>query len=97
MYYLPGARGWGATLSGRPTALWDPQILPGAGFGAQAGDFGFSVAGASNLVVVVEACGSLTGQEWRPLWTNVLSGAASRFRDPQWASYPTRFYRLRWP
>ena len=38
MYYLPGASGWGATLSGRPTALWDPRILAGAGLGAQAGD-----------------------------------------------------------
>ena len=97
MYYLPGARGWGATLSGRPTALWDPRILAGAGLGAGAGGFGFDIAATSNLVVVVESCGDLARQAWVPLQTNALSGGTLRFREPQWTNYPSRFYRLRWP
>ena len=36
LYYLPGARRWGATLSGRPAALCDPLILAGASLGARA-------------------------------------------------------------
>jgi hypothetical protein len=27
VYYLPGTTGWGATLGGRPTALWDPPTI----------------------------------------------------------------------
>jgi hypothetical protein len=97
MYYLPGASGWGTTLSGRPTELWDPRILPGASFGAMAGGFSFDIAGTSNLVVVVESCGDLARQAWVPLQTNTLGGGTLHFSDPQWARYPERFYRLRWP
>ncbi len=34
---------------------------------------------------------------WRPLSTNTLTGGWSYISDPQWASYPSRFYRIRSP
>jgi hypothetical protein len=94
VYYLPGTTGWGATLAGFPTLLWNPQPLAG---GVTANQFGFTITGATNLAVVVEACTNLANPIWSPVGTNTLAGGASYFSDPQWTNYTARFYRLRSP
>ena len=98
IYYLPGTSGWGSTFGGAPTVLWNPQIqIGGTSFGVRTNQFGFILTGTSNLVVVVEASTNLANAAWSPLATNTLAGGLSYFSDPQWAKYPSRFYRLRWP
>lgn len=58
--YLLGTTGWVPTFGGRPSMLWNPQVqLSDARFGVWTNRFGFTLAGPSNLVVVVEACTNL--------------------------------------
>ncbi len=66
-------------------------------FGVQTNQFGFTITGTSNLVIVVEACTNLVNAVWIPLATNTLTGGSSYFSDPKWTNYPWRFYRLRTP
>ncbi len=95
VYYLSGTTGWGETFGGRPTVLWNPQVQTiGASFGVQSNQFGFTITGSSNLVVVVEACTNLVNPVWVPVGTATLTGGSSSFSDPQWTNYPARFYRL---
>jgi hypothetical protein len=68
-----------------------------ASFGVRTNRFGFTLNGASNLVVVVEACTNLANPSWSRVETNTLTGGSSYFSDPQWTNYPGRFYRLRMP
>jgi hypothetical protein len=96
IYYLPQSTGWGATFDAIPTRVWNPQVQTGnANFGVRTNRFGFNITGASNLVIVVEACANLVSPIWTPLQTNVLNGGPAYFSDPQWKNYPVRFYRLR--
>jgi len=98
VYYRPGASGWGASFGGLPTVGWNPQVQTrGAGFGVPAGGFGFTIAGSSNLVVVVEACTNPANPCWVPVRTEILTGGSAYFSDSQWAIYPARYYRLRSP
>ena len=98
IYYLPGATGWGSTFADRPTVLWNPQVqTSSASFGVQTNQFGFTIAGTSNLVIVVEACTNLANPIWFPLQTKTLTGGSSYFSDPKWTNYHARFYRLRSP
>jgi hypothetical protein len=95
-YYLPGTTGWGSTFGGIPTALWLPQIQTSdTSFGVKTNSFGFNVSWASRLSVVVEASPSLSTPVWSPVATNTLTGGTYYFTDPQWAKYPSRFYRVR--
>jgi hypothetical protein len=97
-YYLPGTTGWGPSLGGIPTLLWNPHIEVNDGsFGVGTNQFGFTVSGTSNLTVAVEVCTNLTGAAWSPLSTNTLNGGSAYFGDVQWTNHPVRFYRLRWP
>ena len=101
-FYLPGTTGWDTNLGGLPTALWNPQAQNDASFGVQNNQFGFNIAGSSNLVIVVEACTNLTNPVWSPVSTNSLNtfvgtNGTSYFSDPEWTNYPGRFYRLRSP
>lgn len=66
-------------------------------FGIRNNQFGFTVTGANGTEVVVEACASFTDPAWSPLSTNVISGGSWYFSDPQWMTYPARYYRLRSP
>jgi hypothetical protein len=98
MYYLAGTTGWTSTFDGRPTAVWtrsQPVQISIANAGVQANRFGFTITGTSNAVVVVEGTASLVNPAWTPLQTNTLTTGSADFADPQWKTYPTRFYRLR--
>ncbi len=83
VYYLPGATGW------------TPQVqTSGANFGVRNNRFGFTITGASDLVVVVQACTDLAAPVWSPAETNILAGGSFYFSDPAWTNYVRRFYRL---
>jgi hypothetical protein len=98
IYYLPGTTGWDSTFAGRPALLWNPQVQASGGtFSVRTNQFGFTITGTSNLVIVVEACTSLANPAWSPVATNTLTDGTSYFSDPRWTNYPTRFYRLRAP
>jgi hypothetical protein len=93
VYYLPSAIGWGSTFGGVPAVLWNPQATA---MSLTGGQFGFTLTGPSNAVIVVEACTNLSHPVWLPVSTNTLSGlGASPFSDP--AGYPMRYYRFRAP
>lgn len=90
--------GWEATLAGRPTALWNPQVQTSdASFGVREGRFGFTIHWASGKTVVVEACRDLGNPAWTSVGFNILTGGSSYFSDPDWGAHPARFYRLRSP
>jgi hypothetical protein len=63
-------------------------------FGVNKNQFGFNITGASNLLIVVEACTNLADFQWYPVSTNMLTNGSSYFSDPAWTNYPSRFYRL---
>jgi len=93
VYYQPDTTGWGALFDGLPT--WNPQLSGGgSNMGVQNHQFGFSISGNNNLVVVVEACTNVAGPVWLSVSTNTLAGGTNYFSDPQWTNYPARFYRL---
>jgi|GEM_PF-2795356 len=96
VYYLPETTGWGPAFGGRSAVLWNPQVS-GAGFGVRTNQFGFTITGASNLVIVVEACTDLANSDWLPQGTSILSNGSFCFSDPRWINYPGRFYHLRMP
>jgi hypothetical protein len=97
VYYLPGTTGWRTTFADRPTVLWNPLVETGdALFGVRTNQFGFTITGTSNLVIVVEASANLVNPTWTPVGTNTLTGGSSYFSDPTWTkNHPARFYRLR--
>jgi hypothetical protein len=92
VYYLPGMTGWGTTLGGRPAVCWNPQAK---NLGVVSNQFGFTVTGSINLVILIEACANLADPVWIPVSTNTLTGGTSSFTDSQWTNYPSRFYRFR--
>ncbi len=95
VYYLPGAKGWGATFGGAPTAVWDPQAEE---LSVGVDGFGFGIRGAARLPVVIEAAGSLGAAAWEAVGTKVLSEAGlGVFREANAAGWPSRFYRFRFP
>jgi hypothetical protein len=100
VYYLPGTIGWGSMFGGRPTAQWllpNPLILNNPNFGVGTNGFGFVVSWATNLSVAVDTCTNLANPIWCSVGTNALMGGWFYFSDPQWTSYPARFYRIRSP
>ena len=105
VYYLPGTTGWGnfTQITGVPSVLWNPQLVTNdGGFGVQSAGFGFNIVGASNLVVVVEACTNLAHPVWSPVTTLTLNtfigtNGMAHFTDSQWTNYPCRFYGFSWP
>ncbi len=97
IYHLPETTGWDSLFGGRPVVLWNPQVTSDATFGVRTNQFGFSISGTSNLIVVVEACTDLANPTWVPLQTNMLTDGSCYFSDPQSTNYPGRLYRLRSP
>jgi len=94
VYYLPGTTGWGPIFDGLPTVLWNPQAK---NLGVRSNQFGFTITGSSNLVIVVEATTNLVNPVWVPVATNTLTGGSSSFSDPQSTNYLRRFYRFTGP
>ena len=95
IYYLPGT-GWSSfpTFGGVSAVLWNPRVTT---FSVTGGQFGFNITGPTNAVIVVVASTNLVNPVWSPVSTNILTGGASSFSDPQSSSYPRRFYRFRSP
>ena len=99
-FYLPGTTGWSdfSTNTGLPTVPWTPMVLTtDASFGVQTNQFGFTIAWASGMTVVVDACTDLASPDWSPVGTNALTNGCAYFSDPQWTNYPARCYRVRSP
>jgi hypothetical protein len=94
VYYLPGTVGWTSSLAGRPAVLWNPQATHPA---LQPDGFHFTIAGSSNLVVVVETAANLSAPSWIPVATNTLVGGAAAFSDPGATNLAARYYRFRTP
>jgi hypothetical protein len=98
VYYLPGTTGWGTSFGACVTMLWKPQVQTGdSSFGVRTNRFGFNIAWASGMQVLVEAASDLMNPVWQPLQTNTLANDSIYFSDPRWTNYPSRFYRVRWP
>ncbi len=57
--------------------------------------FGFSMSGALNQTVVVEACTNLAAPLWVPLQTNTLGGSSAVFNASTTAPPSACYYRLR--
>jgi hypothetical protein len=100
-YYLSGTTGWAkfSVNTGLPTVLWNPQPQNP---GVRTNQFGFTITGSSNLVIVVAACTNFAKPVWQPVSTNTLNifigtNGTSYFSDSKWTNYPGRFYRLRSP
>lgn len=100
VFHLPATTGWPTVpglWAGRPTALWLPGATADGYSGVQDGQFRVSIAWASGRTVVVDACTNLVDPVWMPLQTITLPSDSCYFSDPDWASVPDRFYRLREP
>ncbi|HXR04663.1 MAG TPA: leucine-rich repeat domain-containing protein, partial [Verrucomicrobiae bacterium] len=86
------------TFARSQAVLWNPQVQTGSSsFGMQTNQFGFTITGTSNLVIVVEACTNLANPVWSRVGTNTLTGGSSYFSDLAWTNYQSRFYRLTAP
>ena len=97
-YYLPGATGWSNTFAGDPAVLWNPSMqTSGPGLGVQGNQFGFNIAGTSNIPIVVEACTNLASPVWAPLQTNTLTNGSFNFSEPVQTSGSGRYYRISSP
>jgi hypothetical protein len=83
LYYLPGTTGWYTPFGGVPAMLWNPQVQS---FGVRTNQFGVTITGSTNLVIVVEACTNLANSPWFPAGTNTLTGGSSYFSDPNWTN-----------
>jgi hypothetical protein len=93
VYYLPDTTGWSTTYGSLPAIMANapPQITD---IGVKNNEFGFTCTGASNQVIVVQACTNLVNANWQPLQTNTLTGTSFDFTDSKWKNYPSRFYRI---
>lgn len=98
VYYLPWTTGWGRGFGGSPTALWLPKADTNpSSFGIHNDRFGFAISWASDPVITIEATTDLAAPSWFPLRTFTLTNGSAYFSDPDWASQPRRFYRIRSP
>ncbi|HYG34381.1 MAG TPA: leucine-rich repeat domain-containing protein, partial [Clostridia bacterium] len=98
VYYLPQTTGWGPTLGGWPTKLWNPTVQTGAPqFGIHDSCFGFTITGTPDIPIAVAACTDPAKPIWTPLQTCTLTNGSIYFSDPDWTNYPTRFYRIQSP
>lgn len=98
VYYLPNTTGWNTWPVTPSTVLWKPRIETGNdGFFVQTNGFGFNIAWARGMTIVVETCTNLAEGLWVPVETNTLSGSSIQFRDPVWTNHPSRYYRVSMP
>jgi hypothetical protein len=94
VYYLPGTTGWGPTLAGVPTALWNPQVQAGS---VQQDRFGFNITGTADIPIVIEASIIPLGGSWIPVQSCTLTNGSIHFSDLQSSNQPGCFYRIRSP
>ncbi len=97
IFYLPGTSGWNSPFGGATAVLWNPRILTGDGnLAVQVGQFGFTIEGAADIPVAVEACDDLANPDWSTI-ANLTCNAEgmAQFTDPEAATKPTRSYRFR--
>jgi len=101
VYYLLGTTGWAAFDASShlsPAVLWNARVQTGDGnFGVRTNQFGFTIAGTTDIPIVVEACTNLACPTWTLLQTCCVTNGSIYFCDPQRTNYPGRFYRVRWP
>ncbi|MGA2175989.1 MAG: leucine-rich repeat domain-containing protein [Verrucomicrobiota bacterium] len=98
VYYLLGTTGWSSPFGGRPAVLWNPLIVTGDGsFGVRNNQFGFDIAGTTNIPIVVEACTTLDNPVWSPLQTLTLTNGLFYFSEPLQTNSASRYYRIRSP
>jgi autotransporter-associated beta strand protein len=95
IYYRHGTSGWEETFAGRPTALWNAIILSGPG-NISIGSEGlrFAVTGPVDHRAIIEFRTAWGAGESTPISTNLLTGGAAVFTDPNWASYGSGYYRV---
>ena len=99
-YYLPGTTGWDvfSRNTGVPTALWNPTIQTGDGsFGVRNNQFGFNIAGTTNIRILVEACTNLACPVWTPIQPITLTNGSFYFSEAVQQNLPGSFYRIRSP
>jgi hypothetical protein len=95
VYYLPTSAGWGPTFAGLPAKLWNAHAeTSDANFGVRRNRFGFDISGTADIPLVVEASSDQTSGTWVLLQSCTLTNGLVYFSDPQWANYPSRFYRI---
>lgn len=97
VYYLPGTTGWGPTLAGVPTMLWNPQVPSGYSSLAAGTNFGFNIVGTADIPIVIEASTNLAAGSWIHLQSCSLTNGIIYFSDPASMTLPVRFYRIRSP
>ena len=96
-YHSPAASGWGETYAGIPACPWNASVLADGSLGLRDGLFGFTLSGATGMMVVVEAADDLVEPVWTPVSTQSLVNGVADFEDPDTSQRPSRFYRLRMP
>ncbi len=106
VYYQPGTTGWGSSYGGAfdapvnvsagilatATLVNAPPPVSESNAGIFTNEFAFTITGASNETVTVQASTDLLN--WATVKANTLSGTPLIFSDPNWRNYPQRFYRL---
>ena len=97
LYYLPATTGWDTFTADRPAVLWNPHVLAEDGFQTRGSGFGFTIAGSTNLSIVVEFSNTMKQPVWISLGTCTLTGGTCHFTDTQWEFDRIRFYRFRTP
>ena len=95
VYYLPGTTGWSNTFAGVAAVLWNPVIeASGAGFGIRNNQFGFNIAGTTNIPIVVAACSNLASPVWTVVQTLRLTNGSIYFSEPVQMNTLGRYYRI---
>lgn len=97
VYYLAGTTGWLGTFGGVSTVKWSPRILTdNGGLGVHLGRLSFTIMGAPNVRMAVEACADLALPEWTTVTRlNCEADGTVRFTDPSPAGHGNRYFRFR--
>jgi hypothetical protein len=97
-YYLPGATGWSSDFLNHPVLQWNPVIeTGGTNFGVRDNQFGFNIAGAADIPIVVEACSNLANPVWTPIQSLKVTNKLVHFSESFQAESSGRFYSIGMP
>lgn len=98
IYYSESGGAWPSSFAERPTRLWNPRPLAlSAASGVQDGFFGFTLAGASGLIVSIETTTDLDSGNWTSAGTVTLEEGLARFESLSLQTEGAVIYRLIWP